>query len=218
MYCYYGSTDADVDDPNQYDFHSTQEECTATDETGSQGQWIPDPTTNMTVQANGGGSVDDDSFGFDGFLPQETFQHFEWQGDPDDTSLQLLSTAITDDVQNASGCIASAYGFGGVGEPLRYMGQPYGGLQNFINRKGTGLKPFISDDSVDTSIISDYLSSVWSKAQKGLRFPSLTGGPRTGKALGLKGTPKIGRALGRAAPFIGWALDAYAAVKLWRCL
>ena len=59
LYCYYGSTSADVGDDSQYDMHSTQGECTATDENGNKGQWVADPSASVTVTANDNNPRDD---------------------------------------------------------------------------------------------------------------------------------------------------------------
>jgi RHS repeat-associated protein len=80
FYCYYGSTDADVSDPSQYDFHSKKAECTAVDENGNQGRWIDDPSTTVTVHANGSGSMDTTDIGFDGTIAYVNINHSEWTG------------------------------------------------------------------------------------------------------------------------------------------
>lgn len=80
LYCYYGSTDADVGDDSQYDMHSTQAECTAVDENGNQGQWIDDPSTTVNVNADGSGSMDTTDVGFDGTIAYVDMQHFDWTG------------------------------------------------------------------------------------------------------------------------------------------
>jgi RHS repeat-associated protein len=54
LYCYYGSTAEDSGDASQYDFHSSQGECTAADENGNRGEWVPDPTTTVNVNAETG--------------------------------------------------------------------------------------------------------------------------------------------------------------------
>lgn len=64
MYCYYGDTgggaqeDADKQDGAQWDYHSSQSECAATDENGNQGQWINDDQTHQTSD---GDWVDNDN-------------------------------------------------------------------------------------------------------------------------------------------------------------
>ncbi|QHN03183.1 hypothetical protein FTO74_07230 [Granulicella sp. WH15] len=54
LYCYYGSTDADSNDASQYDFHSSSGECTAADENGNKGEWVPDASTTVNVNAETG--------------------------------------------------------------------------------------------------------------------------------------------------------------------
>jgi RHS repeat-associated protein len=54
LYCYYGSTAEDSGDASQYDFHSSEGECTAADENGNKGEWVPDPTTTVNVNAETG--------------------------------------------------------------------------------------------------------------------------------------------------------------------
>jgi hypothetical protein len=48
LYCYYGDSNSSSDsfDNSQYDFHSSQSECTATDENGNKGQFINDAYTH----------------------------------------------------------------------------------------------------------------------------------------------------------------------------
>ena len=81
LYCYYGSTDADVGDASQYDFHSSQSECTAVDENGNQGQWIDDPSATVTVNGDDGSdSIDVSNVGFDGTMELVDLQHFDFSG------------------------------------------------------------------------------------------------------------------------------------------
>jgi hypothetical protein len=63
LYCYYGDTGggaqnaADVQDSSQFDYQSSESECTAPDANGNTGQWINDAATHYTAQ----GWVDDDN-------------------------------------------------------------------------------------------------------------------------------------------------------------
>jgi RHS repeat-associated protein len=64
LYCYYGDTgggaqnDADLQDSSQFDYHSSQSECTKADANGNSGQWINDSETH---QASNGDWVDNDN-------------------------------------------------------------------------------------------------------------------------------------------------------------
>ena len=72
LYCSYGSTDVDVADDSQYDMHSSQSECTAKDENGNSGQWIVDPSSNVSVNADDSGSMETTNVGFNGTLQVST--------------------------------------------------------------------------------------------------------------------------------------------------
>ena len=205
MYCYYGSTDADVGDNSQYDMHSSQGECTQADENGNKGQWVDDPHTDVNVSANGDGSMDSYSSSFDGSVVTPYDQHSQWQGDPDDKRIQLLSQAITTDVQYQTGCIAQAYGFGGPGETGRRLGQPVEGTKRFVTQ----------GSSRGTSPASDFLRKAL--PQRG-RFTAPVGGPGTGRAFQMAKTPSLGAAVARYVPFIGLALDAISVGQLANCL
>jgi RHS repeat-associated protein len=210
LYCYYGSTDADVGDDSQYDFHSSVGECTQTDENGNQGQWVDDPHTEVNVSANGDGSIDSYSSSFDGttVIPYE--QYSQWQGDPDDKRIQTLSQDITTDVQYQTGCIAQAYGIAGAGNTVAgAVGRP----SVVKPHAGWGL-------SQGTSRLSKGLSDFAKARGWKANFPSPTGGLLSdGQPFVLGSTRNLGRAVGRWAP---WAVSAItttvASVQLWNCL
>jgi len=80
LYCYYGDTSAgssDWGDNSQYDFHSSQGECTTPDENGNSGTWFDDPSTTVTVNGDTG-DVDTTSVstGNIGSTPVTTTQTF----------------------------------------------------------------------------------------------------------------------------------------------
>jgi RHS repeat-associated protein len=210
MYCYYGSTNADVGDDSQYDFHSSQNECTQKDENGNQGKWVDDPSTTVNVNANGDGSIDSYSSSFDGttVIPYE--QYSQWQGDPDDKRIQTLSQDITTDVQYQTGCIAQAYGIAGAGNTVAgAVGRP----SVVKPHAGWGL-------SQGTSRLSKGLSDFAKARGWKANFPSPTGGLLSdGQPFVLGSTRNLGRAVGRWAP---WAVSAItttvASVQLWNCL
>jgi hypothetical protein len=123
----------------------------------------------------------------------------------DDQRIQQLSIGITADSQHSFGCIAQAYGVGGPGTAAYQLGQPVAGTKRFVS----------PGSSLGTSPISDALSKAL--PVKG-RFPAPVGGPGTGVPFRMTKTGNLGRALGRWAPFVGVAADAYAAGQLWNCL
>jgi RHS repeat-associated protein len=126
MYCYYGSTEYDVSDDSQYDFHSSVSECTATDENGNTGTWVDDPSTEVNVSANGDGSMDSYSSSFDGTVVTPYDQHSEWQGDSDDKRIQTLSSNINTNIGpllNIGNCGVHAL-IMGVGSFLGYDPAP----------------------------------------------------------------------------------------------
>jgi RHS repeat-associated protein len=205
MYCYYGSTDADVGDNSQYDMHSTVSECTQADENGNKGQWVDDPHTDVNVSANGDGSIDSFSSSFDGTTTIPYEQYSQWKGDPDDKRIQTLSQDITVDVQQERGCIAQAYGVGGPATTAFQLGQPVSGTKRFVS----------PGSSLGTSPISDTLSKAL--PVKG-SFRAPIGGPGTGVPFRMTKTGNLGRAIGRWTPFVAAAADIYAAAQLWNCL
>ena len=221
-HCVWDSNTGDQDDTHE-NGGASEEECDQ-----QYGNWTADAGDADALEATTGGKTSENT------LNSNTTENTQTGGvsytmsgagyDPDAANLYMFSVYLTADADHSFGCIAKAEGYGGMeGAPLQYMGQPYGGPQNFLNRRGTGLKRFAaSDASQDTSIISDYLSGVNFKdalnIPAGTRFPSITGGPFTGKMLSVKPTANLGRALGRAAPIVGGALTAYSSIQLWRCL
>jgi RHS repeat-associated protein len=135
-----------------------------------------------------------------GALPLETPQ-VPQQIDP----IKLLAIGITVDSQHSFGCIAQAYGFGVPGTAAYQLGQPVAGTKRFIS----------PGSSIGTSPISDALSKAI--PVKG-SFRAPVGGPGTGVPFRMTQTGNLGRAIGRWAPFVGFAADAYAAAQLGKCL
>jgi RHS repeat-associated protein len=93
LYCYYGDPDnnADYFDPSQYDFHSSESECTTPDENGNSGQWINDAGTHQ--DENG-----------------------DWVDNDDRSSSYMMSTnaiGFTNDAANALSNTLSEAGFTG---------------------------------------------------------------------------------------------------------
>ncbi|MFP5230551.1 MAG: RHS repeat-associated core domain-containing protein, partial [Acidobacteriota bacterium] len=153
-------------------------------------------STTVTVTAQDPGVV--------GALPLETPQTTQ-QIDPDQQRIKQLAIGITVDSQHSFGCIAQAYGIGVPGTAAYQLGQPVAGTKRFVS----------PGSSVGSSPISEGLSKAL--PIKG-RFPAPVGGPGTGVPFRMTKTGNLGRALGRWAPFVGLAADAYAAAQLAHCL
>ncbi len=204
MYCYYGSTDADVGDDSQYDMHSSQGECTQTDENGNKGQWVDDPHTDVNVSANGDGSMDSYSSSFDGSVVTPYDQHSQWQGDPDDKRIQTLASDINTQVgpllnlgDAIAGCAANHYVLAPFAAITSLLGAPVPKTAVFGRAAGMGgdASKFMSGAST-----AEYLA-------RGGASAKFTGAAATASKA-LTGTARVAGAVGRVAGPVALVLDA----------
>jgi RHS repeat-associated protein len=107
------------------------------------------------------------------------------------------------DNQHKIGCIAQAYGFGVPGTAAYQLGQPVAGTKRFVTE----------GSSLGSSPLSETLGKLPFKG----RFPAPVGGPGTGTAFRWRTSPSLGKNVARWAPFVGIAMDAYAAYQLAKC-
>jgi len=123
----------------------------------------------------------------------------------DEQRVQMLSLAGAQAAHDL-GCAGVPTGLNATGTALFVAGQPVTGTKRFIT----------PGSSKGTSALSEYLRGKMGTSAEGIWAP--TGGPGTGKALGLSATTDIGAATARWAPFVGLAANVVSVGVLVHCL
>lgn len=104
-------------------------------------------------------------------------------------------------------CAGDQFGLTALGGALAAAG---------ANILGTGAKT--SGATPGTSLASRAASAVFGDARLPRSFPTLTGFPGVGRGLRVSFTPSVARFAGRAVPVIGYALLAYDAYQIGKCV
>jgi hypothetical protein len=117
------------------------------------------------------------------------------------------------------GCVVPGFGAGSAGGGLVLSGQPNPGFKSPVTGALVGgSKPFATPGaSAGSSTLSSTLRDALPQRLP-FRVPTPVGGPGTGRAFGVQATKSLGAAVGRWAPFLGWAGVAYGAYQVNSCL
>jgi hypothetical protein len=117
------------------------------------------------------------------------------------------------------GCVVPGFTAGTAGGGLVVSSQPNPGFRSPVT--GTlvgGSKPFATPGaSAGSSTLSETLRHALPQRLP-FRVPTPVGGPGTARAFGVQATNRLGVAVARWAPFVGFAGVAYGAYQVNSCL